>query len=100
VPDEDQGYFFAALVLPDGSSVERTDAVVKRAEAFLKTVPGIQHYPSLQQPWSRQAGKLAPRVTKRRISRSQVSLTSTRGKSTLQCVAILPQSFAGQNPCF
>jgi hydrophobe/amphiphile efflux-1 (HAE1) family protein len=42
VPDEDQGYFFTALVLPDGSSVERTDAVVKRAEAFLKTVPGIQ----------------------------------------------------------
>jgi HAE1 family hydrophobic/amphiphilic exporter-1/multidrug efflux pump len=42
VPDEDQGAFFAALVLPDGASMERTDIVAKRAEAFLAQLPGIE----------------------------------------------------------
>lgn len=41
VPDEDQGYFFAAFNLPDGASMERTDTLMKRAEADLKEVPGI-----------------------------------------------------------
>ena len=40
------------------------------------------------------------RPSRRRQSRSQASLTSTRARSTLQCGVILPQSFAGQNPCF
>jgi HAE1 family hydrophobic/amphiphilic exporter-1/multidrug efflux pump len=42
VPAEDMGYFFAAFNLPDGASMERTDALMKRAETDLKSVPGIQ----------------------------------------------------------
>src|SRR5689334_19599584 len=30
VPDEDQGYYIGAVFLPDGASLERTDAVVSR----------------------------------------------------------------------
>ncbi len=30
VPDEDQGYYIAAVFLPDGASIERTDKVVKK----------------------------------------------------------------------
>jgi len=30
VPDEDQGYYIAAVFLPDGASLERTDKVVKK----------------------------------------------------------------------
>lgn len=41
VPDEDQGYFFIAFSLPDGASMERTDALMRRAEEDLKSVPGI-----------------------------------------------------------
>jgi len=41
VPNEDQGYFFAVFNLPDGASMERTDALMKRAEADLKTIPGV-----------------------------------------------------------
>ncbi len=41
VPDEDQGYFFIAFSLPDGASMERTDALMRRAEADLKEVHGI-----------------------------------------------------------
>ncbi|MDO8776753.1 MAG: efflux RND transporter permease subunit [Burkholderiaceae bacterium] len=33
VPDEDQGYFIAAAILPEGSSLDRTDQVVKKIEA-------------------------------------------------------------------
>jgi HAE1 family hydrophobic/amphiphilic exporter-1/multidrug efflux pump len=41
VPYEDQGYFFAVFNLPDGASMERTDQLMRRAEADLKSVPGI-----------------------------------------------------------
>ncbi|MDI9332916.1 MAG: multidrug efflux RND transporter permease subunit [Cytophagales bacterium] len=35
VPDEDQGYFIGAVILPEGSSLERTNAVVKKVEAAM-----------------------------------------------------------------
>ncbi len=41
VPDEDLGYFFAVFQLPDGASMERTDDLMKRAEADSKQIPGI-----------------------------------------------------------
>ena len=41
VPYEDQGYFFSVFTLPDGASMERTDQLLRRAEADLKGVPGI-----------------------------------------------------------
>jgi hydrophobe/amphiphile efflux-1 (HAE1) family protein len=43
VPDEDQGYFYAALNLPDGASLERTEALTNRAEKFLQGLPGVQN---------------------------------------------------------
>jgi hydrophobe/amphiphile efflux-1 (HAE1) family protein len=42
VPDEDQGYFYAALNLPDGASLERTEALTNRAEKFLQGLPGVK----------------------------------------------------------
>jgi len=42
VPNEDQGYFFSVFTLPDGASMERTDQLMKRAEADLKSIPGVQ----------------------------------------------------------
>jgi HAE1 family hydrophobic/amphiphilic exporter-1/multidrug efflux pump len=41
VPNEDQGYFFAVFNLPDGASMERTDQLMRRAEADLKNIPGV-----------------------------------------------------------
>ncbi len=35
VPDEDQGYFIGAVILPEGSSLERTNQVVKQVEAAM-----------------------------------------------------------------
>src|SRR4051794_38142231 len=42
VPNEDQGYFFTVFNLPDGASMERTDQLMRRAEADLKGVPGVE----------------------------------------------------------
>jgi HAE1 family hydrophobic/amphiphilic exporter-1/multidrug efflux pump len=41
VPNEDQGYYMAALTLPEGASLERTDNVVRQAEAHLAKLPGL-----------------------------------------------------------
>jgi multidrug efflux pump len=39
VPDEDQGYYIAAVFLPDGSTLERTDKVVNEVVAAIKSNP-------------------------------------------------------------
>ncbi|RHW19081.1 multidrug efflux RND transporter permease subunit [Sphingomonas gilva] len=42
VPAQDQGYALAAIQLPPGSSIERTDAVLKKAVKKLLEVPGTE----------------------------------------------------------
>jgi len=39
VPDEDQGYYIAAVFLPDGSTLERTDKVVNEVVEIIKSNP-------------------------------------------------------------
>ncbi|MBZ9883335.1 efflux RND transporter permease subunit [Mesorhizobium sp. CA10] len=41
LPVEDQGYFFVVIQLPDGASLERTDAVAQRARDILQSTPGV-----------------------------------------------------------
>jgi hydrophobe/amphiphile efflux-1 (HAE1) family protein len=41
IPAQDQGYALAAIQLPPGSSIERTDAVLKKAVEKLRKVPGV-----------------------------------------------------------
>jgi len=43
VPDEDNGYFFANIQLPDASSLERTDAVAKKVEATIGQTKGVEY---------------------------------------------------------
>ena len=42
LPVEDQGYFFVIVQLPDGSSLERTDAVAQKVRDLLQATPGVQ----------------------------------------------------------
>src|SRR5271155_1203485 len=42
LPDEDQGAIFAALRLPEGASLNRTEAVVKQVEGIVKPIPGVE----------------------------------------------------------
>ncbi len=39
VPDEDQGYYIAAVILPDGATLQRTDRVVNQVVDILKSNP-------------------------------------------------------------
>jgi HAE1 family hydrophobic/amphiphilic exporter-1 len=42
LPDEDQGAIFAALRLPEGVSLNRTEDVVKQVEDIVKPIPGVE----------------------------------------------------------
>jgi len=42
LPEEDQGYLFAAIQLPDASSLQRTDAVARKAEEVILKTPGVK----------------------------------------------------------
>jgi HAE1 family hydrophobic/amphiphilic exporter-1 len=47
LPDEDQGYVFGGLQLPNASSLERNDELVQQAEEIMKNTPGIKYYSSV-----------------------------------------------------
>jgi hydrophobic/amphiphilic exporter-1 (mainly G- bacteria), HAE1 family len=42
LPEEDQGAIFAALRLPEGASLNRTEAVVKQVEDIVRPIPGVE----------------------------------------------------------
>jgi HAE1 family hydrophobic/amphiphilic exporter-1 len=47
LPEEDQGYLYAGVQLPDAASLQRTDEVMNKAEEVLKTTPGVKYYSSI-----------------------------------------------------
>jgi HAE1 family hydrophobic/amphiphilic exporter-1 len=44
VPDEDQGIVMANVQLPNGASLERTDAVLRKIEGVIAKTPGVDSY--------------------------------------------------------
>ena len=42
VPDEDQGFYIAAVILPDGATLSRTDKVVAEVERAIRSNPNNQ----------------------------------------------------------
>jgi multidrug efflux pump len=42
LPDEDQGFVYAALQLPDASSLQRTDVVTRQAVEDILKIPGVE----------------------------------------------------------
>jgi HAE1 family hydrophobic/amphiphilic exporter-1 len=47
LPEEDQGYLYLALQLPDASSLERTDQAARKIEDILSKIPGVQYTTSV-----------------------------------------------------
>jgi hydrophobe/amphiphile efflux-1 (HAE1) family protein len=43
IPAQDKGYLIVAIQLPDGASLERTDAVVRRATETILATPGVSY---------------------------------------------------------
>jgi multidrug efflux pump len=42
VPNEDQGYGFALVIMPDAASLDRTVAVSEKVDAMLAKIPGVE----------------------------------------------------------
>ena len=47
LPDEDQGYLYINLQLPNAASLQRTDAVAREIETALASTPGVQYTTSV-----------------------------------------------------
>lgn len=47
LPDEDQGYIYGALQLPNAASLQRTDAVTKEVEKIIQNTPGVEYVSSV-----------------------------------------------------
>ncbi|MGE4561155.1 MAG: efflux RND transporter permease subunit, partial [Desulfobulbus sp.] len=47
LPEEDQGYVYAGLQLPDASSLQRTRALTEQAERMIMDTPGIKYCTSV-----------------------------------------------------
>nr|WP_321466090.1 multidrug efflux RND transporter permease subunit [uncultured Desulfobulbus sp.] len=47
LPEEDQGYIFAGLQLPDAASLQRTRDLTQRAEKLIMETPGIKYCTSV-----------------------------------------------------
>ena len=43
LPEEDQGYFYAGVQLPDASSMERTSQACKEIEKIIMDTPGVEY---------------------------------------------------------
>lgn len=44
IPEEDQGYAFLQIQLPDAASLQRTDAVMRRIDDMLQNTHGVKSY--------------------------------------------------------
>ncbi|HZW37061.1 MAG TPA: efflux RND transporter permease subunit, partial [Candidatus Deferrimicrobiaceae bacterium] len=42
LPEEDQGYLFAGIQLPNAASLQRTDAIARKAEEIITKTPGVK----------------------------------------------------------
>ena len=47
LPDEDQGYFYINLQLPNAASLERTEAVSTKVENICQITPGVKYITSV-----------------------------------------------------
>ncbi len=47
LPDEDQGYFYINLQLPNSASLQRTEAVSTKIEDIVKSTPGVKYVTSV-----------------------------------------------------
>jgi HAE1 family hydrophobic/amphiphilic exporter-1 len=47
LPQEDQGYLYAGIQLPDAASLQRTEAATQKVEAILAQTPGVAGYTTI-----------------------------------------------------
>jgi HAE1 family hydrophobic/amphiphilic exporter-1 len=60
MPQEDQGFFFMNVQLPEAASLQRTNAVMRKVDEILKAEPGV-HYLDAVAGWSLLSQTVSPR---------------------------------------
>ena len=59
IPEEDMGYFFVNIQLPDASSIQRSDAIAKQIEEIVMAYPEVE-YVTTATGYSMLAGSMIP----------------------------------------
>ena len=110
MPQEDQGFFFANVQLPEAASMQRTNAVMRKIDEILKAEPGVHYvnavsgYSLLSQTASPRNGlyfvQLAPyeeRATRELQSDAIVASVNRKlyGLPEAQAFAFLPPAIPG-----
>lgn len=47
LPDEDVGYFYVNVALPNAASLQRTDETCRKVEEILRRTPGVEHFQTI-----------------------------------------------------
>ncbi len=47
LPEEDQGYMYINVALPNAASLQRSDQVCRKIEEIIRNTPGVEHYQTL-----------------------------------------------------
>ena len=100
LPEEDQGYLFAGIQLPNAASLQRTEQAARKVEEILANTPGIDSYASVigfsmlsqvtntysafffiaLKPWSeRQAPELRAAAITQRLNRALAGIPDALG---------------------
>jgi hydrophobic/amphiphilic exporter-1 (mainly G- bacteria), HAE1 family len=110
MPQEDQGFFFVNVQLPEAASIQRTNAVMRKIDEVLKNEPGVTYvnavsgYSLLSQTASPRAGlyfvQLTPyeeRATRELQSDAIVAAVNQKlaGLPEAQAFAFLPPAIPG-----
>ncbi len=59
IPEEDMGYFFVNMQLPDASSLQRSDVIAKQIESIILEIPEIEYITNAT-GYSMLSGSMAP----------------------------------------
>jgi len=92
IPDEDNGYFMAAVQLPDASSLERTDAVTRKAEAILASEPSIAYTTTIT-GYSMLSGAYASNTSFFFVSMKPWGERKAKGESSFEVIRRLNGKF-------
>ncbi|MFN8095953.1 MAG: multidrug efflux RND transporter permease subunit [Vicinamibacteria bacterium] len=97
IPEEDQGYLLVNAMLPDAASLERTDAVMKKAEAVLAANAGVEGYNTIT-GFSLLTGAFSPNMGFFFVQLKPWEDRATAEEHANGVVAALNRAFAKQIP--
>src|SRR4029450_11489980 len=94
MPQEDQGFFFMNVQLPEAASMQRTNAVMRKIDEIVKTEPGV-HYVNAVSGYSLLSQTASPRNGLYFVQLKPYEERATRALQSDAIVASLNRKLAG-----